>query len=134
MKKLAGGSSQFCVLGRITFCMFGVRKPGLSSTFVVWLFVVLSLSSASEMYRGIDERRSLSEENLRVSGRPRRSNVTLDVYAVNSEIVAVLRKQRGGYASNLTWKRDELKSLSDNGASVYRVQKKLEQVRTALKD
>ena len=114
--------------------MFGVRKLSLSSTFVVWLFVVLSLSSASEMYRGIGKRRSLSEENLRVSGWPRRNNVTLDVYAVNSEKVAVLRKQRGGYASNLTRKRDELKSLLDNGVSVDRVRKKLEQVRTALKD
>ena len=106
----------------------------MSSTFVVWLFVVLSLSSASEMCRGIGERRSLSEENLRVSGRPRRNNVTLEVYAVNPEKVAVLRKQRGGYASNLTRKRHELKSLLDDGASVDRVQKKLEQVRTALKD
>ena len=114
--------------------MLGVRKPSLSPTFVVWLFVVLSLISASEMYRGIGERRSLSDENLRVSGRPRRNNVTLDVYAVNSEKVAVLRKQRGGYASNLTRKRDELKSLLDNGASVDRVQKRLEQARTALKD
>ena len=121
------------MLDRITFCMFGVRKLSLSSTFVVWLFVVLSLSSACEMYRGLGERRSLSEENLRVSGRPRRNNVTLDVYAVNSEKVAVLRKQRG-YASNLTRKRDKLKSLLDNGVSVDRVQKRLEQVRTALKD
>ena len=47
---------------------------------------------------------------------------------------AVLRKQRGGYASNLSRKRDELKSLLDNGASVDRVQKRLELVRTALKD
>ena len=101
---------------------------------MVWLFVVLGLSSASEMYRGIGERRSLSEENLCVSGRPRRNNVTLDVYAVNFEKMAVLRKQRGGYASNVTRKRDELKSLLDNGASVDRVQKRLEQVRTALKD
>ena len=114
--------------------MFEVRKPSLSSTFVVWLFVVLSLSSASEMYRGIGEQRSLSEENLCVSGRPRRNNVTLNVYAVNFEKMAVLRKQRGGYTSNLTRKRDELKSLLDNGASVDRVQKRLEQVRTALKD
>ena len=58
----------------------------------------------------------------------------MDVYAVNSEKVAVLRKQRGSYASNLTRKRDELKSLFNNGASVDRVQKKWEQVRTALKD
>ena len=76
----------------------------------------------------------MSEENLCVSGRPRRSNVTLDLHAVNLEKMAVLRKQRGGYASNLTKKRDELKSMLDNGASVDRVQKKLEQVRTALKD
>lgn len=101
---------------------------------MVWLFVVLGLSSASEMYRGIGERRSLSEENLCVSARPRRSNVTLDLHAVNLEKMAVLRKQRGGYASNLTRKRDELKSLLDSGASVDRVQKRLEQVRTALKD
>ena len=114
--------------------MFEVRKPSLSSTFVISLFVVLSLSSASEMYRGIGERISLSEGNLCVSGRPRRNNVTLDVYAVNFEKMVVLRKQRGGYASNLTRKRDELKSLLDNGASVDRVQKRLEQVRTALKD
>ena len=76
----------------------------------------------------------MSEENLRVSGWPRRNNVTLDVYAVNSEKVAVLRKQRGGYTPNLTRKRDELKSLLDNGVSVDRVRKKLEQARTALKD
>ena len=101
---------------------------------MVWLFVVLGLSSASEMYRGIGERRSMSEENLCVSVRPRRSNVTLDLHAVNLEKMAVLRKQCGGYASNLTRKRDELKSLLDNGASVDRVQKKLQQVRTALKD
>ena len=101
---------------------------------MVWLFVVLGLSSASEMYRGIGERRSMSEENLCFSVRPRRSNVTLDLHVVNLEKMAVLRKQCGGYASNLTRKRDELKSLLDNGASVDRVQKKLEQVRTALKD
>ena len=47
--------------------------------------------------------------------------------------MAVLRKQRGGYASNLTRMQDELKSLLDNGACVDRVQKRLEQVRTALK-
>ena len=101
---------------------------------MVWLFVVLGLSSASKMYRGIGERRSMSEENLRVSVRPRRSNVTLDSHAVNLEKIVVLKQQRGGYASNLTRKRDELKSLLDNGASVDRVQRKLEQVRTALKD
>ena len=61
--------------------MFGVCKPSLSSTFVVWLFVVLGLSFASEMYRGIGGRKSLSEENLCVSARPRRNNVTLDVHA-----------------------------------------------------
>ena len=114
--------------------MFGVRKPSLSSTSVVWLFVVLSLSSPIEMYRGVEDRRSLSAENLCVSGRPRRNNVTFDVRAVNFEKKAVLRKQRGGYAANLSRKRDELKSLLDNGASVDRVQKRLEQVRTALKD
>ena len=101
---------------------------------MVWLFVVLGFSSVSKMYRGIGERRSLSEENLCFSGWARRSNVTLDVHAVNFEKMAVLRKQCGGYVSNLTRKRDELKSLLDNGASVDRVQKKLEQVRTALKD
>ena len=100
---------------------------------MVWLFVVLGLSSAGKKDRGISERRSLSEENLRVSVRPRRSNVTLDSHAVNLEKMAVLRKQRGGYASNLTRKRDELKSLLDNGASIDRVQKRLEQVRKALK-
>ena len=84
--------------------MFEVRKPSLSSTFVAWLFVVLSLSSASEMYREIGERRSLSEENLSFSGRPRRNNVTLDVYAVNFEKMAVSRKQPGVYVSNLTRK------------------------------
>ena len=47
--------------------------------------------------------------------------------------MAVLRKQHGGYASNLTRERDDLKLL-DNGASVDRVQKKLEKVRTALDD
>ena len=60
-------------------------KPSLSSTFMVWLFVVLGLSFVGEMYRGIGERRSLSEENLRVSVRPRRNNVTLDAHAVNVE-------------------------------------------------
>ena len=74
---------------------------------MVWLFVELGLSSASEMYRGICERRSMSEENLCVSVRPQRSNVTLDLHAVNLEKMAVLRKQRGGYALNLTRKRDE---------------------------
>ena len=58
----------------------------------------------------------------------------MDLHAVNLEKMAVLRKQRGGYASNKTRKRDELKSLLDNEASVDRVQKRLEQVRTALKD
>ena len=48
--------------------------------------------------------------------------------------MAVLQKQRGGYASNLIRKQDELKSLLVDGASVDRVQKRLEQVRTALKD
>jgi len=95
---------------------------------------VLGFSSASEMYCGIGERRSLSEENLCVSVQPRRNNVTLDLHAVNLEKMAVLRKQRGDYASNLTRKRDGLKSLWDNGASVDHVQKGLEQVRTALKD
>ena len=40
---------KFAVLcvDRIIFSMFGVRKPSLSSTFVVWLFVVLGFSSAS---------------------------------------------------------------------------------------
>ena len=101
---------------------------------MVWLFAVLGLSSVSEMYRGIGERRSLSEENLGVStGRSQRSKVTFDVHGVNFEKMAVLRKQRGGYASNLTRKRDELKSLLDNGTSVDRFQKRLEQMRTALK-
>ena len=109
-------------------------KPSLSSTFMVWLFVVLGLSFVGEMYRGIGERRSLSEENLRVSVRPRRNNVTLDAHAVNVEKMAALRKQRGGYASRLTRKREELKSLLDKGASVDCVQKRIVQVRAALKD
>ena len=58
----------------------------------------------------------------------------MHLHAVNLEKMAILRKQRVGYASNLTRKRDELKSLLDSGASVDRVQKRLEQVRTALKD
>ena len=75
-----------------------------------------------------------SAANVRVSIQPRWSNVTLDSHAVNLEKMAVLRKQREGYASNLTRKRDELKSLLDNGASVDHIQKRLEQVGTALKD
>ena len=46
---------------------------------------------------------------LSVSGRPRRNKVTLNAFAFNFEKMAVLRKQRGGYASNLTRKQDELK-------------------------
>ena len=114
--------------------MFGVCKPSLSSTFVVWLSVVLGLSFACEMYRGIGGRRSVSEENLCVGARPRRRNVTLDVHAVNFEKTKALRKQRGSYASHLTRKRDELKSLLDNGASVDCIQKRIVQVRAALKD
>ena len=93
-----------CVLDRITFCMFGVCKPSLPSKFVVWLFVVLGLSFASEMYRGIGGRRSLSEENLRTAAQPRRNVVTLDEHAVNFEKMAVLKRRRGGYASHLTRK------------------------------
>ena len=104
----------------------------MSSTFVVWLFVVLGLSFASKC--GIGGQRSLSEENLRMSARPRRSNVTLDKHSVKFERMAVLRKQRGGYASHLTRKRDELKSLLDSGASVDRVQKGIGQVRAALRN
>ena len=86
------------------------------------------------MYRGIGGRRSLSEENLRASARPRRNNVTLDEHSVKFERMADLKKQRGGYASHLTRKRDELKSLLDSGASVDRVQKGIAQVRAALRN
>ena len=58
----------------------------------------------------------------------------MDLHAVNVEKMAVLQKQHGGYTSNLIRKQDELKSLLVDGASVDRVQKRLEQVRTALKD
>ena len=121
-----------CVLDRITFCMFGICKPSLPSKFVVWLFVVLGLSFASEMYRGIGGRWSLSEENLRMAAQPRRNVVTLDEHPANFEKMAVLKRQRGGYASHLTRKRDELKSLLDSGASVDRVQERITQVRAAL--
>ena len=86
------------------------------------------------MYRGIGGRRSLSEENLRASARPRRNNVTLDEHSVKFERMADLKKQCGGYASHLTRKRDELKSLLDSGASVDRVQKGIAQVRAALRN
>ena len=85
------------------------------------------------MYHGIGGRRSLSEENLRVSAWPRRSNVTLDEHSVKFERIADLRKQRGGYVSHLTWKQDELKSLLDSGASVDHTQKGIAQVRVALR-
>ena len=87
------------------------------------------LSFASEMYRGIGGRRSLSAGNLRVSAQPGRNTVTLDVHAVNFEKMTALRKHRGGYASHLSRKRDELKSLLDRGASVDRLQKRIVQVR-----
>ena len=48
--------------------------------------------------------------------------------------MAALRKQRGGYASHLTRKREELKSLLEEGASVDRVPKRIVQARAALKD
>ena len=86
------------------------------------------------MYRGIGGRRSLSEENLRASARPRRNNVTLDEHSVKFERMVDLKKQRGGCASHLTRKRDELKSLLDSGASVDRVQKGIAQVRAALRN
>ena len=84
------------------------------------------------MYRGIGGRRTLSEENLRASARPRRNNVTLDEHSVMFEQMADLKKQRGDYTSHLTRKRDELKSLFDSGASVERIQKGIAQVRAAL--
>lgn len=59
---------------------------------MVWLFVVFGLSFVSEMYRRIGKRRSLFEENFCVSVRFRRSNVILDLYVVNVEKMAVLRK------------------------------------------
>ena len=47
---------QSCVFDRITFCMFGVRKPAkpsLSSAFVVWLFdVLMHLSMSSRLGEG----------------------------------------------------------------------------------
>ena len=86
------------------------------------------------MYRGIGGRRSLSEENLRASARRRRNNVTLDEHSVKFERMADLKKQCGGYASHLTRKRDELKSLLDSGASVDRVPKRIAQVRAALRN
>ena len=45
---------------RISLC-----KTSLSSTLLAWLFAVLGLSFASEMYCGIGGRGSLSEVNLR---------------------------------------------------------------------
>ena len=86
------------------------------------------------MYRGIGGRRSLSEENLRTSARCRRNNVTLNEHSVKFERMADLKKERGGYASHLTRKRDELKSLLDSGPSVDRVQKGIAQVRAALRN
>ena len=75
-----------------------------------------------------------AEENLRMSARPRRSNVTLDEHSVKFKRIADLRKQRGSYALHLTRKGDELKSLLDSGASVDRVQKGIAQVRAALRN
>ena len=54
------------------------------------------------MYLGISGQRSLPEENLCVSVRPQRNNVTLDAQAVNLEKMASMRKKRGGYASHVT--------------------------------
>ena len=86
------------------------------------------------MYRGIGGRRSLSEQNLHVSARPRKSNVTLDEHSVKFERIAHLRKQRCSSAWHLTRKQDELKSLLDSGASVDRVQKGIALVRAALRN
>ena len=60
--------------------------------------------------------------------------MTLDEHAVKFEKMADLRKERSDYASYETWKRDELKSLLDSGASVDCVQKRIAQVRAALKN
>ena len=54
--------------------------------------------------------------------------MTLDEHSVMFERMADLKKQRDGYASHLTRKRDMLKSLLDSGASVDRVQRGIAQV------
>ena len=92
-------------------CMFVGSKPCLLSTFVLWLFVLLVLTFAGKMHRGLSGIRSLSEADLRVSTRLRRNNVTLDESAVISEQMTSFRRKRGGYASNLTRRKDELLRL-----------------------
>ena len=74
----------------------------------------------------------MSEENLHTSAQPRRNNVTLDKHCVKFERMADWRKQHCSYASHVTPKRDELKSLLDRGASVDGVQKGIAQVIAAL--
>ena len=59
------------------------------------------------------------------------NNVTLDVHAVDLEKMVVMRKKRGGYMFHVTRTRDKLKSLLDKGASVDRIQRRIE-VRAAL--
>ena len=89
-------------------CMFIGSKLSLLSTFVLWLFVVLVLTFAGMMHRGLSGIRSLSEADLRVSTRLRRNNVTLDESAVISEKMASFRRKRGGYTSSLTKRKDKL--------------------------
>ena len=122
-----------CV-GSDYICMFVGSKPSLLSTFVLWLFVLLVLTFAGKMHRGLSGIRSLSEADLRVSTRLRRNNVTLDESAVISEKMASFRRKRGGYALNLTRRKDELLCLLDKGANADRVGKKIAEVKAALKD
>lgn len=48
--------------------------------------------------------------------------------------MAALRKKRGGYASHLTRKKDELKCFLEKRAKAESVEKKIVEVRAALKD
>ena len=54
--------------------------------------------------------------------------MTLDKHCVKFERMADWRKQHCSYASHVTPKRDELKSLLDRGVSVDGVQKGIAQV------
>ena len=122
-----------CV-GSDDICMFIRSKPSLLPTFVLWLFVLLVLTFAGKMHRGLSGIWSLSEADLRVSTRLRRNNVTLDESVVISEKMASFRKKRGGYASNLTRRKDVVLCLLDKGANADRVGKKIAEVIAALKD
>ena len=56
--------------------------------------------------------------------------MALDAKAVDLEKMAAMRKKRGDHASQVTRKRDKLRSLLDKGASRERI----EEVRAALKN